>query len=416
MKVLLTIPLLFLNFFADAQNIDVKNWLNQNSINLEKLNVNQEFKIDEKLLSTEFRNAKIFGFGEATHHNKEFFDLKSMFFKYLVLNQGVRIFVLEESFGATHDINEYINGKEGNLRNLIKDFRQHIWKTEEMFTHIEWMKNYNSSQPSNNRICFYGNDCMFNYRLATIIKEKLQECKIATDEQQNEVLEYFSKEIYSLKDYSNFDNSTISQARKLVSDIKSNSNSNSDLILVVESFSNYLDFLVNPTQTTRDKCMARLIEKIYEKSDEKIFIWAHNEHIKKTSLFKENVPSMGNHLSKKYSSNYYSMGFEFGIGTLLGYNQKEKKWENNVLNEPVKNTNSDFLFTSESEVFYFDFNIAKLNLSMKNFIEQKRNYVVIGGYGFNPKYLKFQIASEKYSEMFDGLIYVKKLSRSTPLK
>ena len=52
---------------------------------------------------------------------------------------------------------------------------------------------------------------------------------------------------------------------------------------------------------------------------------AHNEHIKKTSLFKENVPSMGNHLSKKYSSNYYSMGFEFGIGTLLGYNQKEKK-------------------------------------------------------------------------------------------
>lgn len=257
---------------------------------------------------------------------------------------------------------------------------------------------------------------MFNYRLATIIKEKLQECKIATDEQQNEVLEYFSKEIFSLKDYSNFDNSTISQARKLVSDIKSNSNSNSDLILVVESFSNYLDFLVNPTQTTRDKCMARLIEKIYEKSDEKIFIWAHNEHIKKTSLFKENVPSMGNHLSKKYSSNYYSMGFEFGIGTLLGYNQKEKKWENNVLNEPVKNTNSDFLFTSESEVFYFDFNIAKLNLSMKNFIEQKRNYVVIGGYGFNPKYLKFQIASEKYSEMFDGLIYVKKLSRSTPLK
>ena len=112
---------------------------------------------------------------------------------------------------------------------------------------------------------------------------------------------------------------------------------------------------------------------------------------------------MGNHLSKKYSSNYYSMGFEFGIGTLLGYNQKEKKWENNVLNEPVKNTNSDFLFTSESEVFYFDFNIAKLNLSMKNFIEQKRNYVVIGGYGFNPKYLKFQIASEKYSEISRNL-------------
>lgn len=416
MKVLLTIFLLMLSFFADAQNKDVKDWLNQNSINLEKLNVNQGFKIDEKLLSTEFINAKIFGFGEATHHNKEFFDLKTMFFKYLVINKGVRIFVLEESFGATHDINEYINGKKCNLRNLIKDFRQHIWKTEEMFTLIEWMKNYNSSQPSNNRIFFYGNDCMFNYRLATIIKEKLEECKIATDEQQNELLEYFSKEIFSLKDYSNFDNSIISQSRKLISEIKSNSNSNSQLILIAESFSNYLDFLVNPTQITRDKCMARLIEKIHEKNGEKIFIWAHNEHIKKTSLFKENVPSMGNHLSKKYNNNYYSMGFEFGIGTLLGYNQKEKKWESNVLIEPVKNTNSEFLFTSESEVFYFDFNIAKLNISMKNFIDQKRNYVVIGGYGFNPKYVKFQIASEKYSEMFDGLIYVKKLSRTTPIQ
>ena len=94
----------------------------------------------------------------------------------------------------------------------------------------------------------------------------------------------------------------------------------------------------------------------------------------------------------------------------------EKKVENITLDKPIKNTNSEFLFSNNHEAIYIDFNTAIKNESMKKFLSQKRDYLMIGGYGLVLKYLKYNYVTEKYIEMFNGLIYVKKISRNYPLK
>lgn len=63
----------------------------------------------------------------------------------------MKIFILEESFGACHFINEYLEGKNGNLRELVLNFRQGIWRTQEMIELISWMKSYNETKSSNNK-------------------------------------------------------------------------------------------------------------------------------------------------------------------------------------------------------------------------------------------------------------------------
>lgn len=415
MKRILTISLLFINIIASSQTENVIDWINRNSIDLGNLDGDQNLSIDESLLSANFLNARIYGFGEATHHNKEFFELKSNFLKVLVLNHGVKRFVLEESYGASFDINKYINGTDGNLRDLMQNFRQHIWKTEEMYNLINWMREYNLTQHDSNKIQFYGNDCMSNYKLISIIKAALKNDNIFLVNEEAALLDYFSGEIFSIDKKSEIV-AKISNVKVLLAKIKTNPNVSKELFQCIDAFSNYLNFLLNPTQITRDKFMAEIVDNIYINQNDKIFVWAHNEHVKKTTLFREDTPSMGNLLHQKFNDTYYSMGFEFGIGTLWGFDQKKNTGLNTVLDEPVKNTNSEFLYDTDYNAFYFDFNTALSNESMNNFLSKKRNYVVIGGYGVTIKNLKYQIASEKYIDMFDGLIYVKRLTRSTPIK
>lgn len=392
-----------------SQDKEVVTWINQNALDLSSLSDTEFEKIIE---GSDFsnKNASIYGFGEATHHNKEFSTLKTSFFKYLVEHKEVKIFVLEESFGACYFINEYLHGKEGDLRDLVLNFKQGIWQTEEVFALINWMKIYNNGKSDDEKISIHGNDCMFNYGIGTILKTLCKNEHIVLNEQEIALLDLY----------------TVSSLTAKIIGFKDNQNALTHLLLKINkspelskattALSNFITFQNTPVQKVRDELMFETVSKLYEENREKVFVWAHNEHIKKTPLFKENVPSMGNLLSKKYHKNYYAVGFEFGIGTFFSYNQKEQQYANVVLEKPVKNTNSEFLFQVNKDVYYFDFESANKVDYMRKFLSQKRDYVVVGGYGLVLEYLKYSYARDKYIELFDSLIYVKHVSRSVSLK
>ncbi|MFN3908286.1 MAG: hypothetical protein ACK4JX_04570 [Flavobacterium sp.] len=58
-------------------------WLQNETIRIEDTNPNNPLQTFILRAPQKFINAKIFGFGEATHHGKDFFDVKSKYFKYL---------------------------------------------------------------------------------------------------------------------------------------------------------------------------------------------------------------------------------------------------------------------------------------------------------------------------------------------
>ena len=108
------------------------NMTDDNSIKIEDSNPDSELKIFKENTPAKFVNAKIYGFGEASHNTKEFFDLKAKFFKYLVKTQGVRSFIMEESYQAESGINEWISGAKGDITTIAKNFNTGFWYTKEI--------------------------------------------------------------------------------------------------------------------------------------------------------------------------------------------------------------------------------------------------------------------------------------------
>lgn len=413
MKIKFLIIALFLNSFIQAQTNKVLEWVNQNAISISDTDFKNDLNISKEKLHPNFINATVFGFGEATHHNKEFFEMKSKFFKYLVQHQEVRVFVIEESFGASYFINEYLKGNGGDLLQLMLGLKQGIWQNQQVFELISWMKSYNDTKTNAEKIKFYGNDCMFNYGITAIIKDKLQQQNSVITTEEKALLDFFSKQSFIDQERSVLQEK-FNAVKELVTKISTASN---DLELgdALKALEHFSAFLVNPTQEVRDRIMAETVEKIHSDQNAKIFVWAHNDHVKKTVVYKDETPSMGNWLHQKYKDRYYAMGFEFGIGKFLGYNDEKKAFENVVLEEPIKNTNSEFFFNANQDIFYFDFKTTNQNEAMKKFLSQKRDYIQIGGYGLILKYIKYNYRSEKYNDMYDGLIYIKKINPRTPL-
>lgn len=410
---------LVVNNITYAQKNDAITWIDSNAITLESNNSEKYVNSSSDYLNSFFSKAEIYGFGEATHYNKEFFEAKTAFFKYLVLHQNVRVFIIEESFGACYSINEYIKGNNSkNLKGLVQNFRQSIWETEEMLELIQWMKTYNETKPLNQQICFYGNDCQFNYELISILKNQLIKNNIKLNQEEIDLLEIYAA---NFNDYFNKDKSgkiytKLDDLKLILSKLRENTTIDEESKLTIDALNYFAEFLNKQTQEVRDFYMAKSVENIYNFTKKKLFIWAHNDHINKNVVHATQTPSMGNLLYKKFKNKYYAMGFEFGVGELLSFNTEKNVSENIILDKPIKNTNSDFLFSTNHTAFFIDFETASKDESMKKFLSQKRNSIMIGGQGLVLKYLKYNYIHEKYIDIFDGLIYIKKISRSIPLK
>src|SRR5690606_7314109 len=112
----------------NAQDNEIINWINNNAIKIEDADPDTELLEFSENIPTKFANAKIFGFGEATHHGKEFFNIKAKFFKYLVKNHGVRAFIMEEAYPAESGINEWISGGKGDIHTIATNFSIQPWK------------------------------------------------------------------------------------------------------------------------------------------------------------------------------------------------------------------------------------------------------------------------------------------------
>ena len=140
-----------------SQNKETIGWIANNSIEIEDANPDSKLKIFENNTPNKFANAKIYGFGEASHDTKEFFNLKAKFFKHLVKTQGLKTFIMEESYQAESGINEWISGGKGDVQTIAKNFNNGFWYTKEIVNLLQWMRNYNQNESEANQIQFYLN-------------------------------------------------------------------------------------------------------------------------------------------------------------------------------------------------------------------------------------------------------------------
>lgn len=420
------LPYIFLLIFSIniyAQNIDVLSWINTNAIVIEDATSDSQLTAFAQNVPQKIKDARVFGFGEASHHGKEFFDLKAKFFKYMVEQQGVRIFIMEESYQAERGINAYITRGAGDKASVLKNFGQYIWYTNEVFNLLQWMRDFNQGKPRETQIRFYGVDNQMGYDINNRLRSYVQKHNIAIDESllvaadscsaaqvgKIKVKEWGEKMLPKLQQIKQ----ALEQNReKLSADDTIEYNNMQRGLGYLEYYTAYISW---PASGVRDNAMYENILKILdlEGQSSKAFIWAHNEHINKKD-FGIAVPSMGSRLKDHFTDGYYAMGFDFGTGVLKGYEFKKGEVTKAVyrpLEKPYKKTFAETLFLAQPDVYFIDIGVAEKDPLAAKFFGTKMKQLFLGGPGFDPK--KQTFFERKYTEAYDGLIFVKTISPAT---
>jgi erythromycin esterase len=173
--------MLFSLLNVNGQNNKTVKWINENAIAIEDSSPDSELTVFKDNTPKKFANAKVFGFGEASHNTKEFFDIKAKFFKHLVITQGVKTFIMEESYQAESGINDWISGGKGDVKTIAKNFNIGFWYTKEIVNLLQWMRNYNLNKAKENQIRFYGMDIQIGKNISKEICEFVNTHKITID-------------------------------------------------------------------------------------------------------------------------------------------------------------------------------------------------------------------------------------------
>lgn len=422
MRTLIFLFSFFLLFPIYSQNSDIVSWINANAIKIEDANPDTELSNFNNNIPTKFENAKIFGFGETTHHGKEFFDIKAKFFKYLVKNQDVKVFIIEDSYTSESGINEWISGGKGNTETVAENFSLYPWYCKEIVDLLNWMREYNLTKTNREKIRFYGMDIQSVQNINNEIRDLVKKYNIPIDEKLLSVADECANKRVEYNKKTNWADNKMPKLKKIesiitefqrVRDIKNNKEFIST-IRALDYLMKYTFYVQNPLSTVRDLKMFENVKWIIENetTNGKAFIWAHNEHINNKEMlsYSSGWTSLGAHLKEFYKNDYYSVGFDFGKGTLRGFVTKKNKpsyWETYKIDKPFRKTYAKTLFEAKEDIYFIDILDASVDNTV-NFFSKKSKQLILGDIGFNPK--KYYLIPKKFSEMYDGLIFVKSIS------
>ncbi len=425
MKNTISTFIFFLTVLSYSQKAQTIDWINNNSILIEDANPNSELIAFGQNTPVKFANAKIYGFGEASHNTKEFFDLKSKFFKHLVNTQGVRVFIMEESYQAESGINEWIGGGKGDINTIAENFNIGFWHSKEVVELLQWMRNFNLDKSKGDQIRFYGMDIQIGKDISKEIRTLIEQNRINIDESLLTTVDSCSNKTINYNEPDDWWQLQIPKLTKLKQQILTSKNESEEYKFLIRS----LDYLIGYTEYAsyvkdeypkstefRDLKMFENVRWIVENlsPNRKAFIWAHNEHINKKEMYYagSDIINLGRHLKDHYSEDYYSVGFDFATGKINGYVLDKKNgnhWKTYHIKKPFRRTYARTLNAANKEIYFIDLDNAIEN-EPTEFFSKKNKYLLIGGGGYQPKPLHKIKIPKIYSESYDGLIFVKKIS------
>ena len=147
-KSILFTGLLTLTIAANAQHRSgpspdsISTWIRQNRSPLNMDNYEAFIRQAAPLLRT-MNSSQIVGLGETTHGTSEFQTLRYWLTRYLCEMEGFTVICLENSYGWTVTLNQFLQTGEGNLDTLMKQNLLGMWQHAEMKEMLQWMRKYN---------------------------------------------------------------------------------------------------------------------------------------------------------------------------------------------------------------------------------------------------------------------------------
>lgn len=306
-------------------------WLGKYATPFENIDNNAYSFLDNRL-----EQVSIVGFGEDTHGTAEYTDMAASLMIYLAEKHNFRVFFIENGFGETTYLNDYINGILPNGEEILKT-KISTWryKTTQFLALLNTLKQYNTAHPDS-PIQLFGIEMHYPLEEANKLNQYLRQCGFSplaaafdktlyqpiSDEEQGECFSAYHRV------------KTVLQIEKDALIAKSSPTEYAYAQLYLDIIGQYVSAINQPTEQLkhdlRDIYMEVNVSNLLEfaGTDAKAFLWAHNAHIGDW-ISNGIVDVLGHQLKKKYGDAYFNIATNHGTGTYLAfpYNANEIGWK-----------------------------------------------------------------------------------------
>jgi len=396
---------------------------------------------DLHVLYKEITNQKYVLLGESSHGTAEFYEIRAEISKKLITEKGFTFIAVEGDWPACQYVNRYIKGydhKHSSARDVLKSFNRWptwMWANEEMISFIEWLKDYNATLPTNQRIGFYGIDI---YSLWESIDEVLiylesnNDPKLDIAKKAFACFEPFNKrpEKYGVS-AAFYSEGCRDEVLKLLSEIQLSKSQYIDYIeesslnlevnaLITANAENYYRTMIvndNESWNIRDRHMVEVLMTInrFYQNNAKGIVWEHNTHIgdaRATDMMDEGLVNVGQLLREQLGKEkVYAIGFGTHRGTVIAADQWGANLEKMIVPPAENGSWEDLMHRAGPTNKLLLFN--EENKHRFNHVVGHRAIGVV----YHPAYEHHgNYVPSIMSERYDAFIYVNYSSALSPLK
>lgn len=419
-KNLFLFSLLFLSTLSAASQALWNDGYNAYITPINSIDVQCENNSDLEYISNAINNAKVIGLGEATHGTREFAQIRHRLIKHLVINHGIRVFVIEDAFANTSLINQYITGqKTGDTEVFIKNWMR-VWRIEEMKHLLDWFMAYNKDKPEKEKVQVYGCDMQNFIGTSISIKNELKQLSRLSNSIE-EGLDLLIQHRHSHK-LSKVQKKTI---QEMMNELKmldwtgiENDKQTLQLTVKIRVLEQGIDLLyTNGFKRTlkRDRYMAENVQHIMGiEKNKRMVIWAHNQHTANKACQSARTP-MGKHLKEAIGDAYYALGTAFCYGSLYAYNTIQNKTIICEAGAPKEDCIDLSFAEAKYSNFFIKLNDEKTLAAMPELLTSKVYSRRNGFYPENEQHYNRNYRKHIMTNSFDGLIFFKETTPVLPL-
>ena len=267
---------------------------------------------------------RIVALGEATHGNSEFQQLKREVFEILNEKHGIKALILEGDFGGCSLVNDYIQGGEGDTKELTHHLGYRLYRTPDMENLIKYMREYNDSASDSEKIRFYGMDIQSSMDDKAVIENFYA---LADTDKMAKFTEDFENLIGTVE--YEFDTNKTDDIKAFLEATGKDIEENKDAYIAAAGADSYLRAKIAVTALTnyidlnsgadynrfRDDCMRAIVKEVLEfeetEHNSELMLSCHDGHMTKNQSSRYTF--LGKDLYDELGSAYYAIGTDFYV-------------------------------------------------------------------------------------------------------
>lgn len=377
--------------------------------------------------------------GEASHGTHEYYTWRTAITKRLIQEKNFNFIAVEGDWPDCYKINRYIkdyNDAGETIRDVLETFDRWptwMWANWEVAALAEWLKNYNSHLPLEQRISFFGLDVYSLWDSMREIVTYLQKEDPQSAESVKKAIRCFQPFEDNEHQYARAsltEHSCRETVLKMLQDIRLrahhldddreatfNTEQNALIAVNAEKYYRSMMSFDNESWNVRDRHMMETLERLktFHGAASKGIVWEHNTHIgdaRATDMKRSGMINIGQLAREQYGNDdVYLVGFGSYKGTVIageewGAIMQEKEVP------PAREGSIEFeLHKKYAGDQYYLFKQDGLENYFTNFIKHRAIGVV-----YNPERDKYgNYVSSVMSQRYDAFIYLDETTALHPL-